>query len=135
MSSEITRENVQAFLDCNAANLKEAALEDQARQLRLTINGNHASRTMTEAQKRIQAVELEKQRRAAKKEARAKAQALVDAATLAVRRYIIACGGVILATALTPFPWYGAMALIPGLAAFTMAYIYRLYVPLEEVKA
>ena len=50
---EITRENVQKILDRNSAEAKrkEAVLEEQERQLRLHINGNHATKTMTESQR------------------------------------------------------------------------------------
>lgn len=53
MTNAITRENVQEILDRNAAayRSKEAAMDAQERQLRLTINDNHATRTMTESQR------------------------------------------------------------------------------------
>lgn len=53
MTTEITREKVQQFLDSNAAEAKrkEAALEAQERKLRLHINDNHATKTMTESQR------------------------------------------------------------------------------------
>lgn len=41
-TAAITRENVQQFLDNNAAEIKDAAMEKQARKLRLIINANHA---------------------------------------------------------------------------------------------
>ena len=53
MTTEITRENVQHILDHNAAEYKrkEADLYEQERQLRLTINDNHATKTASKAQK------------------------------------------------------------------------------------
>lgn len=131
MSNEITRENVQAFLDSNAVTLKEEALESQARQLRLTINGNHTARTLTEAQKKALAAEESRKRRAARMEARAKAQARENAAVEATRQYIKICAIILLATALTPFPWWGFLALTAGLAVFPTVYIFRLYYPME----
>lgn len=131
MSDEITRENVQAILDRNVAKRqeREAALEDQARQLRLTINDNHTARTLTEAQrKELVKVEAQK-RREARAAALAQEQAREDAATLAVQRYMMACIGTMLMAMLTPFPWWASAALIAGLAVFPAAYIYRLYFP------
>lgn len=136
MSNNEARQIVQDGLDRRREDRRnrEAALEEDARLLRQTISGNHATRTMSEIQKRAQAEAAAKRRREAKLAARAKARALEAAATTATRRYVIACSAVVLVTLLTPFPWYGAMALIPGLAVFPMAYIYRLYVPMGEVK-
>lgn len=134
MSDEITRENVQKILDRNTASRKDAILDAHERQLRLTINRNHTKRTMSDAQKWALEREKAEERREAWLEARARDRERKEIATLAVRRYICACAVIVLATLLTPFPWYGAMALIPGLAVFPMAYIYRLYVPMGEVK-
>lgn len=52
MSNEITRENVQSRLDRRAAEFKkhEATLEKQARLLRLIINDNHTTKTITASQ-------------------------------------------------------------------------------------
>ena len=44
-NAAITRENVQSFLDSNAARIKYDILEDQARELRLIINKNHTTKT------------------------------------------------------------------------------------------
>ena len=53
MTNAITRENVKEILDRNASvfKRKEADLEAQERQLRLHINDNHATKTMTESQR------------------------------------------------------------------------------------
>lgn len=121
MSSSEARQIVQNGLDRLKVmrNEREAALEDQARRLRLTINDNHNARTMTDAQR------LEK----AKAERKARAKARRDkenAAILAVQYYGRVCIGVVLVTLLTPFPWWSAIALTAGLAVFPAAYIYRL---------
>ena len=52
MSADEARNIVTAGLERRKAYREQmdAALEDQARQLRLTISGNHATRTMTEIQ-------------------------------------------------------------------------------------
>lgn len=129
MSNEITRENVQAILDRNVANRnqREAALEDQARQLRLTINDNHTARTLTEAQRKELAKAEAQKRREARAAAQAQDKAREDAATLAVQRYAMACIGTVAMAMLTPFPWWASVALMAGLAVFPVAYIIRLY--------
>lgn len=136
MSSADARRIVQNGLDRQREDRRrrEAALEEDARLLRQTISGNHAARTKTTIQKKAQVEAVRKRNREARQAAKARARAMEMAAILATRRYVIACGAVVLVTLLTPFPWYGAMALIPGLAVFPMAYIYRLYVPTGEVK-
>lgn len=102
-------------------NQREAALEDQERKLRLTINDNHTARTMTDTQK-IEAVKKESK---ARKKARQKKK---NAAILSVQYYVRACIGIILSTLLTPFPWWAAAALIVGCAVFPIAHILRLEV-------
>lgn len=53
MTNAITKENIQNFLDRNAAEhkSKEEVMYEQERKLRLHINGNHATKTMTESQR------------------------------------------------------------------------------------
>lgn len=98
---------------------REQALEDQARQLRLTINDNHTARTKTDAQRKA---EIRAERLARAKARREKE----NAAVLAVQYYIRACIGIFLVTILTPFPWWAAITLIAGLAVFPVAHIVRL---------
>ena len=73
MTNEITRENVQEILDRNAAEAKrkEEALEAQERKLRLHINGNHATKTMTESQRAKQELEAWEAEQAKRQERRA----------------------------------------------------------------
>ena len=73
MTNEITRENVQAILDRNTAEAKrkEAYMDAQERQLRLHINGNHATKTMTESQREKQAQEAMEAELAKRQERRA----------------------------------------------------------------
>lgn len=67
MTNEITRENVQHILDRNAAEFKskEAAMYEQERQLRLHINDNHATKTLTESQRAQKKAKEEQEARAA----------------------------------------------------------------------
>lgn len=111
---------------------REQALEDQARQLRLTINDNHTARTLTEAQRKELAKAEAQKRREARAVALAQERAREDAATLAVQRYVMACIGTVLVAMLTPFPWWAAAALALGLAVFPVAYIFRLYFLKQE---
>lgn len=115
-----------------ARNAREAMLEDQARQLRLTINDNHTTRSLTDAQRKALALEAARKRREARAANLALEQAREEAATLAVRRYGMVCMGILLATVLTPLPWWAAAALAVGVAAFPVAYIIRLYCPMED---
>jgi len=131
MSNEITRENVQAALDRNAANLKEAAMEAQEQQLRRTINSNHAARTMSEAQRQEAKAEAIRQRdreRRAAKQAEAIQEMKADKA---VRFYALVCLVILLAAATTKLPLWAAATLALGLMAVLAAYIYRVFVPWE----
>lgn len=112
----------------------DAELEDQARQLRLTISGNHAMKTMNEIQRK--ALEEEEARKRRAERAKAKADMVIKdmKAADACRKYGIACLVILLLTAISRMNVFFAIALALGLAVFPAVYIYRLYVPLEEVK-
>lgn len=131
MSSNEARSIVQSGLDQRKADAKrkEAVLEDKARQLRLTINGNHTMKTLSEAQRRAMEQEAREARKAARKQALVHARKLEEKAVLAVRRYVGACLGTLVLAGFTNLPVYAAVALALGLAVFPVAYIYRLYVP------
>lgn len=111
----------------------DAALEDQARQLRLTISGNHAQKTMTEIQRK--ATEVEEARKRKAERAKAKADMVIKdmKAEDACRKYGIAVLLVILLTAVSRMNVFFSLALMLSLAVFPAVYIYRLYNPLEEV--
>lgn len=131
MNNEITRENVQEIIDRNAANLKDAFMDSQERQLRLTINHNHTEKTMTAIQ-RQEARQAAVQARQQEKEAARQAARIRDMkADAAVRYYGLSCLASLFLAAVTKFPLWAVLALAAGLGAVLMAYIYRLYVPLE----
>lgn len=48
----------------------------------------------------------------------------------ALKRYACICVAIMMLATWTPVPWYGAAALICGLAAITAAHIYRIYYPI-----
>lgn len=112
----------------------DAALEDQARQLRQTISGNHAMKTMTEIQRKAMEAEEAKKRRAER--AKAKADMVIKdmKAEDACRKYGVACLVILILTAISKMNVCFSLALALGLAVFPAVYIYRLYVPLEEVR-
>ena len=51
------------------------------------------------------------------------------AAEEAIKRYACICVAIMMLADWTPIPWYGAAALIGGLATITAARIYRIYYP------
>lgn len=143
MSNEEKRQQVADGLERRKADRarREAILEGQARQLRLTISGNHAAKTRAEIQKQmdLNAEATERQTRA--QEARAERQARLAKAyerdmkaERICNRYAVLCLLILLMTALTRIHILISIALALGLAVFPAVDIYRLYVPLEEVK-
>ena len=112
----------------------DAELEDQARQLRLTISGNHAMKTMIEIKRK--ALEEEEARKRRAERAKAKADMVIKdmKAEDACRKYGIAVLLIILLTAVSRMNVFFSLALALGLAVFPAVYIYRLYNPLEEVR-
>ena len=113
---------------------RDAELEKQERMLRLTINGNHAEKTLSEAQKKELEKEKARQRREAKKKAREDRAARDMAAEMTVNNYGIACLIILLVSAITRLNFFVALALVAGLAVFPVAKIYRLYVLMEDIK-
>ena len=113
---------------------RDAELETQARQLRMTISGNHALKTMTEIQRK--ALEEEEARQRNAERAKAKADLVIKdmKAEDACRKYGFAVLLVILLTAVSRMNVFFSLALALGLAVFPAVYIYRLYNPLEEVR-
>lgn len=113
---------------------RDAELETQARQLRQTISGNHAMKTMTEIQRK--AMEEEEARKRKAERAKAKADLVIKdmKAEDACRKYGFAVLLVILLTAVSRMNVFFSLALVLGLAVFPAVYIYRLYNPLEEVR-
>lgn len=135
MSADEARSIVTAGLDRRKAYRErmDEALEEQARQLRLTISGNHATKTMTEIQRK--ALEEEEARKRKAERAKAKADLVIKEmkAEDACRKYCLACLLILLLTAVTRMNVFFSIALTLGLAVFPAVYIYRLYNPLKEV--
>ena len=113
---------------------RDAALEDQARQLRLTISGNHAEKTMSEIQRKAREEAEARERRAERVRARAARAYREMKAEQIVRSYGVLCLLILLLTAVTRLNILVSIALILGMAVFPAVDIYRLYFPAEEVK-
>lgn len=135
MSADEARSIVTAGLERRKAYRErmDAALEDQARQLRMTISGNHAQKTMTEIQRK--AMEEEEARKRKAERAKAKADLVIKGmkAEYACRKYGIVVLLIILLTAVSRMNVFFSLALMIAMAVFPAVYIYRLYNPLEEV--
>ena len=113
---------------------RDAALEDQARQLRLTISGNHAERTMSEIQRKAREEAEARERRAERVRAKAARVYRDMKVEQIVRSYGVLCLLILLLTAVTRMNSLVSIALVLGMAVFPAADIYRLYFPAEEVK-
>ena len=136
MSTEEARSIIAAGLERRKEDRvrRDAALEDQARQLRMTINDNHNFRTISEEQRKALEAENIQKRRAERAKAKADQVIRDMKAEEAVRKYGAACLLILLLTAVFRLNVLVAISLTLGLAVFPAAYIYRLYVPFEEVK-
>ena len=113
---------------------RDAELETQARQLRMTISGNHALKTMTEIQRKAMEEEEARKRRAERVQAKAARVYRDMKVEQACRQYGIVVLLIILLTAVSRMNVFFSLALVLGLAVFPAVYIYRLYNPLEEVR-
>lgn len=136
MSSEEARQIVTDGLERRKEEQvqKDAEMDRQERMLRLTINGNHTERTLSEAQKKEQEKEKARQRRAAKEKARKDRAARDMAAEMAVNQYGIVCLVIILVSCVFRLNFFVFLALVLGLAVFPVAKIYKLYVMMEEIE-
>lgn len=123
-TSEITRESVQEIIDRNRAGIKERQLDQYELDMIQRLNVHCRDKKEETA-----ALELKKIRAAQRQEAQRKARELEEKGTMAVRKYVYACVGILLLVGFTSFPWWAAVALALGLAVFPAVYIYRLYVP------
>lgn len=90
---------------------RDAALEQQERLLRLTINDNHKVRTMTDTQR----IEVVRETRAARARVRRQKE---RKAVESVHRYAKVCLGIFALSIATPLPAWAAVTLAAGLAVF-----------------
>ena len=136
MSSEEARQIVADGLERRKEEQRQrdAELEKQERLLRLTINGNHTEKTLSEAQKKKLEKEKARQRREAKEKARRDRAARDMAAEMTVNNYGITSLVILLVSCITRLNFFVAIALVLGLAVFPVAKIYRLYVLMEDIE-
>lgn len=113
---------------------RDAALEDQARKLRLTISGNHAERTMSEIQRKAREEAKARERRAERVRAKAARVYRDMKVEQIVRSYGLLCLLILLMTAVTRMNILVSIALVLGMAVFPAVDIYRLYFPADGVK-
>lgn len=136
MNSNEARQIVEDGLERKriARELRDAALEYQARQLRLTISGNHAEKTMSEIQRKAREEAEARERRAERVRAKAARVYRDMKAEQIIRSYGVLCLLILLLTAVTRMNILVSIALVLGMAVFPAVDIYRLYFPAEEVK-
>lgn len=113
---------------------RDASLEDQARQLRLTINDNHQDANKAEVKKQQKLMDDARKRREAWAKERAERVARDMAAEQAVNYYGVLCLVILLVAAIFRLNFFVSLALVLGMAAVFAAYIYRIYYPFKEVK-
>lgn len=130
MSSEEARSYVQSGLDQKKADRadREAQLENYEKDMMEAISEKAAIVRKNERQQQNR--EIIRSVRDIRKLERARRD---QAAEAAVRKYAYISLIIMLFANWTPIPWYGAAALVAGLAVLTAAYIFRLYYPLKEV--
>lgn len=107
--------------------LREQTLENQARQLRQTISGNHAQKTMTEIQRK--AMEEEEARKRRSEQAKAKAEMVVKDmnAQNTANKYGIFCIVMILLAAVSRLNIFVLLATLLGVSVFPVIRICKIY--------
>lgn len=116
---------------------QESRLEQYERDMITTCNTHCADakrQNRMDETGRLQRMEREK-RWAERQEVLRKERELEACAQDAVRRFCLICFAIAMVATWTPIEWWAAAALIAGLAVFPLVYIYRLYNPIEGVKA
>lgn len=113
---------------------REAKLEQYEQDMIETCNINCADARFSRQQEAAGRInrEIIEARRAARAEALAQELAKEEAATTAVKRYIITCMAIFWLTAFTYLPVWAAITLALGLAVFPAVYIFRLYYPVDK---
>ena len=138
MSNEEARRIVTAGLERRKAEREQAAQEarlEKYEQEQILFCNMHCTDAKVQRQKE-ETGRLNRERfaamRAAQAEAIAKQMARDQAATDAVRKYIMVCLVMFTLTIFTHLPLWAAFTTIMGMAVFPAAYIFRLYYPLED---
>lgn len=95
----------QEMLDAISVKAAEARKKEKKQKDRESICAMRAARKMEEQMKDVDAEET-------------------------IRRYAYICLIIMMVATWTPIPWYGAAALMAGLAVITAVHIFRIYFPL-----
>ena len=137
MSNEEARHIVSAGLARRKADREKAAQEarlEKYEQDQILFCNMHCQDAKVQRQKE-ETGRLNRERfaamRAAQAEAIAKQMERDQAATDAVKKYIMVCLAMFTLTIFTHLPIWAAVTTIMGLAVFPAAYIFRLYYPAE----
>ena len=132
MSSEEAKQIVLDGLERRKAEReaqqKEARLETYEQDMMGAISLKAAAAKKNE-QEQLDREAIRSIRKARKMEQAMKNAAAEDTA----RRFAYICFLIMMVATWTAIPWYGAAALMAGLAVITAVYIFRLYFPLKEV--
>ncbi len=141
MSNEENKRIVAQALERRKADREAAQQEsrlEQYEQDMITTCNTHCAdvklQNRIDETGRIQRMEREK-RWAERMEALRKEREREASATDAVRRFCLTCLAIAMVATWTPITWWAAAALIAGLAVFPIAYIFRLYYPIEGAEA
>lgn len=124
MSNQEAREYVEAGLRRRSIRRQEREDELDAFEEEMISCCNRNSANSKKDTAKREECEMRKAIKAEKREAMRKRD---EAAELACTKYGYACVAILLTCCITPLPFYGAAALIAGLAVFPVAYIAKLY--------
>lgn len=137
MKSEEAKKLVASGLERRRENRRReeqnARLERFEQEMILTCNAHSASakaRRKAEETGRLNR-QMVLARQAAREEVMARELAREEAAKDAVRKYVMACLAIFCLTIFTYLPVWAAVTTVMGLAVFPVAYILRLYCPME----
>lgn len=124
MTTEEARDYVQAGMDMRNIRRqeREERLDAFEAEMISFCNKHSATTRMTTAEK--EKCEMNRVRKAEKRAAMRKKDELAE---MACTKYGYACVAILLTCCVTPLPFYGAAALIAGLAVFPTVYIAKLY--------
>ena len=138
MSNDEARRIVTAGLERRKAERETAAQEarlEQYEQDQIRCCNEHFANAKVQRQLEETGRRNKQQyeaRRAARQQALALELAREEAATDAVRKYVVFCLAMLCLTIFTHLPLWAAITTALGMVVFPAAYIFRLYYPLED---
>ena len=138
MSSEEAKRQVQEGLQHKQIQRKEAEKEARLEQYEQDqIKACNVNCADAKLQRKLEETgrlnrEQAEERRRERQEAMRQEAIREDKAVHAVRYYGLACMAILWIWAMTRLPFWAAVTLILSIAVFPMAYIFRLYYPIER---